>query len=189
MKGRLPLQQGGFLHDPATPLIDKDTEMLLNGTCHCRAMRFSVRSRHPVPYQLCYCSICRQTQGGGGFAINISADAATLKLEGREHGRIYHAHMRSAHHKDRISTAERHFCGLCGAALWLFSPEWPELMHPFASAIETALPLPPARTHLMLTYKADWVVPDIRRGDLTFDEYPEESIAEWHQRHGVDVPL
>lgn len=189
MKGRLPLQQRGFLHDPATPLIDKDTEMLLNGTCHCRAMRFSVRSRHPVPYQLCYCSICRQTQGGGGFAINISADAATLKLEGREHGRIYHAHMRSAHHKDRISTAERHFCGLCGAALWLFSPEWPELMHPFASAIETALPLPPARTHLMLTSKADWVVPDIRRGDLTFDEYPEESIAEWHQRHGVDVPL
>jgi len=163
--------------------------MLLEGTCHCHKVHFTIRSRHPVPYQLCYCSICRQTQGGGGFAINLAADAATLKLHGKEHTRIYHAHLRAAHHKDQISTAERHFCGLCGTALWLFSPEWPELLHPFASAIETALPLPPARTHVMLGSKAAWVVPEIHRGDLRFDEYPEESISDWHRRHGLEQRL
>jgi hypothetical protein len=30
----------------------------------CGAVRFRVRSRHPYPYQRCYCSICRKTQGG-----------------------------------------------------------------------------------------------------------------------------
>ncbi len=43
--------------------------MLLEGSCHCRAVRFSVRSAHPYPFNLCYCSICRKTAGSGGYAI------------------------------------------------------------------------------------------------------------------------
>jgi hypothetical protein len=58
------------------------------------------------------------------------------------------------------STAERHFCSQCGSGLWLFSPEWPELIHPFASAIDTPLPVPPQHTHLMLGSKAPWVEVD-----------------------------
>jgi hypothetical protein len=160
--------------------------MLLEGSCHCGAVRFRVRSRHPYPFNLCYCSICRKTAGGGGFAINLGGDHDTLEVEGREHVRIYHARLgepggRAAHE----SPAERHFCGRCGSHLWLWDPRWPELVHPLASAIDTPLPKPPERTHLMLGSKAPWVEPAIGPEDQTFDEYPKESIAAWHERLGL----
>ena len=56
--------------------------MLLEGSCHCGAVRFSVESPHPYPYQRCYCSICRKTAGGGGYAINLSGSAETLLVWG-----------------------------------------------------------------------------------------------------------
>ncbi|ETK25112.1 putative glutathione-dependent formaldehyde activating protein [Pseudomonas sp. FH1] len=80
---------------------------------------------------------------------------------------------------------QRCYCSQCGSALWVFSPEWPELPHPFASVIDTPLPVQPEHTHLMLGSKAPWVDVTLRKGDLQLDEYPEESIAEWHERHGV----
>ena len=159
--------------------------MLLEGSCHCHAVRFSVQSKHPVPYQRCYCSICRKQQGGGGYAINLAADAKSLQVRGRENITIYHAHVRNPGKRDHISTAERAFCQVCGSALWLFSPEWPELIHPFASAIDTELPKAPESTHLMLAFKPDWVEVCKHKGDLEFEVYPEESIAEWHERHGL----
>jgi len=148
--------------------------IMLEGSCRCGAVRFSVASHTPYPYQLCYCSICRKTAGGGGFAINIMGDARTLVVTGRKPLRIYRA---------EISDGERHFCSRCASALWLFSPEWPELVHPFASAIDTDLPVPPSRTHLMLKYKASWVEPVIGPRDLVFEEYPEQSIEQWHRHH------
>jgi len=27
--------------------------------------------------------------------------------------------------------------------------------------------------------------PDLRAGDAAFDEYPQESLADWHRRHGL----
>ena len=69
--------------------------MILKGSCHCGAVRFRVRSPHPYPYQRCYCSVCRKTQGGGGYAINLSADAKTLTVTGRKHITIYHARIKN----------------------------------------------------------------------------------------------
>ncbi len=154
--------------------------MQLHGSCHCGAVRFSVESPHPYPYQRCYCSICRKTAGGGGYAINLSGRAKTLKLEGPEHKRIYHALI-----DGEESRAERHFCGNCASALWIYDPHWPDLIHPFASAIDMALPIPPERVHLMLDSKADWVEVEARDNDKCFAVYPQESIAEWHERLGV----
>ncbi|NVZ66617.1 GFA family protein [Pseudomonas gingeri] len=160
--------------------------MLLEGSCHCGAVTFSLTSAHPYPYQRCYCSICRKTQGGGGYAINLGGDATTLKVRGRPHIAIYHAKMKGeGESRSHRSSAERHFCKECGSALWLFSPEWPELIHPFASAIDTPLPVPPEHTHLLLDSKAPWVEGDVRAGDQQFEGYPEESIAEWHERLGL----
>ena len=156
--------------------------MRLDGSCHCGSVRFSVESTHPVPYQLCYCSICRKTQGGAGAAINLSAEAATLEVTGREHARIYHARLRSSDGSTEVSDAERVFCGLCGSALWLFSPDWPELLHPFASAIDTDLPTPPERTHIMLDFKPDWVAVAAGPHDRRCEQFPTESIADWHRR-------
>jgi hypothetical protein len=58
--------------------------MKLDGSCHCGAVRFSVQSPHPYPFNLCYCSICRKTAGGGGYAINIGADNSTLEVQGED---------------------------------------------------------------------------------------------------------
>ena len=65
----------------------------LHGSCRCGAVRFSLDSHTPVPYQLCYCSICRKTAGGGGYAINIMGDATTLKVRGSRNVSVYRAKL------------------------------------------------------------------------------------------------
>lgn len=154
--------------------------MLLEGSCHCGAIRFRVESPHPYPYQRCYCSICRKTAGAGGYAINIGARAETLEVEGTEHRRVYHALLDGSR-----SSAERHFCVHCASTLWVFDPSWPELVHPFASAIDTDLPVPPEHVHLLLDSKANWVEVEARENDQCFACYPAESLAEWHERRGL----
>ena len=37
----------------------------------------------------------------------------------------------------------------------------------------------------MLKYKANWVEPDVGRGDETFEVYPNLSIADWHRKNGM----
>ena len=163
--------------------------MQLEGSCHCGAVHFSLSSATPYPYQRCYCSICRKTQGGGGYAINIGGDAKTMKVTGRKDISVYHAKVRySGDRRAHVSTAERHFCKRCGSALWLFSPEWPELIHPFASAIDTPLPVPPEHTHLLLDSKAPWMEVEAGPADKLFEGYSIESLAEWHERLGLTSP-
>jgi hypothetical protein len=154
--------------------------MKLTGSCRCGAVRFAVDAYAPVPYMRCYCSICRKTAGGGGYAVNLGAKADSLTVEGADHIGMFHAVV-----DGRESTAERRFCMRCGSALWVFSPEWPDLVHPFAGAIDTPLPEPPQRVHIMLGSKAAWVQPDIRDGDAAFEEYPDQSLEAWHRAHGL----
>ncbi|HEX7639007.1 MAG TPA: GFA family protein [Burkholderiaceae bacterium] len=153
--------------------------MQLQGSCHCGAVTFSVTSHEPVPFMRCYCSICRKTAGTGGYAINLGADFRTLKVQGEENLGVYQARLEDG----RRSTGQRHFCKLCGSALWLYDPTWPELVHPHAGAVDTPLPRPPDVVHMMLDFKPDWVDAHVRPADQTFDEYPKESLAEWHVRH------
>lgn len=157
----------------------------LDGSCHCGAVRFTVHSHAPVPYQRCYCSICRKTTGGGGYAINLSARADSLVVEGREALAVYRAEITDDTGPCRLSSAERHFCARCGSHLWLYDPTWPALIHPLASAIDTPLPPAPDHTHLMLDFKPDWVPLEAGPDDLTFARYPEASIEDWHRAHGL----
>ncbi len=160
--------------------------MRLEGSCHCKKVKFRLESPHPYPFNLCYCSICRKTAGSGGFGINLGGDYDTLEIEGKESLNIYQARLVDSESGEvAMSPARRHFCRNCGSALWVWDPRWPELVHPFASAIDTPLPAPPERTHLMLGSKAPWVSPCLGTSDKQFDEYPDESIAEWHQRLGL----
>jgi hypothetical protein len=132
----------------------------------------------------CYCSICRKTAGGGGFAINLGADANTMKITGKEFISIYHARMEDEDGEVEESKAERHFCSKCGTALWLWTQEWPDLIHPLAAAIDTPLPKAPERMRLMLNYKPDWVqVPKDK--SPAFDEYPDISLEDWHKQQGL----
>ncbi|CAE7457999.1 unnamed protein product [Symbiodinium necroappetens] len=157
--------------------------MHLEGSCHCGAVAFSLESATPVPFQRCYCSICRKTQGGGGFAINLGGAADSLAVAGGAAIGTYRAHDPEGA-PGTISEGERSFCTRCGAGLWVWDPRWPELIHPFASAIDTPLPAAPEHVDLMLAYKPDWVV--VPEGPSSrFQIYPEESLEAWHRRHGL----
>ncbi len=160
--------------------------MMLEGSCRCGAVRFSCDSHTPQPYQRCYCSICRKTAGGGGYAINLMGVAASLKVADPERTKaVYRAEIMEADGTCSISTGERHFCTRCAAALWLWDPAWPELVHPFASVIDTELPEPPASVHLMLDFKPAWVVPQTGPEDQIFALYPAQSIEDWHRSRGL----
>ena len=157
--------------------------MQLDGSCHCGAVHFSVTAYAPVPYMRCYCSICRKTAGGGGYAINLGAKADTLRVKGKHSIRKFHARV-----DGEESPAERSFCRHCGTALWLWDPRWPELIHPLASAIDTPLPEPPEAVHIMLGSKANWVRVDARPGEERDDSYPAASLEEWHRARGLLEP-
>ncbi|HEX6120848.1 MAG TPA: GFA family protein [Dongiaceae bacterium] len=154
--------------------------MQLKGSCHCGAVKFEVKSYAPAPYMRCYCSICRKTAGGGGYAINLGASAKSLKVRGRKNVTKFRARI-----DGKRSPAERSFCSKCGTALWVWDPRWPELLHPFASAIDSKLPTAPEHVHILLDSKADWVPVDAKPKDRKFDEYPDQSLEEWHRTHGL----
>lgn len=90
--------------------------MLLKGSCHCGAVTSALQSHTPNPYMRCYCSICRKTQGGGGFAINIMGEADTLKVTGKRNVSLYRARIKEGRESVR-SPGRRHFCRKCGSSL------------------------------------------------------------------------
>ena len=157
--------------------------MNLEGSCNCGVVSFSVATHTPCPFIRCYCNACRKTAGGGGFAVNIMAIANTMVVSGRyfisEHGIVDDSGQSSA--------ARRSFCRDCGTMLWNFDPRWPEMIYPFASAINTPLPVPPQAFHIMRDYKASWVEPDLREGDKVFPRYPDQSIEDWHRSQDLWV--
>lgn len=159
--------------------------MYLQGSCHCGLVRFSCEAYAPVPFLHCYCSICRKTAGGAGSAINLGARAGTLQVDGREYLGVYRARIREDDDHCRISSGQRHFCTRCGSALWLFDPRWPDLVHPHASAIDTPLPRAPERVHMLLESRANWVEVPEGRHDVRVEEFPDESLEDWHRRHGL----
>jgi hypothetical protein len=158
--------------------------MKLEGSCACGKVRYSVESRQPVPYQRCYCSICRKAGGGGGYSINLGADANTLEVVGTEFVKVFRAPL-ERDGKPTLSKHERHFCGSCGCHLWAQNPAWPALVHPVAGSLDSELPSPPDSVHIMTGSRASWVELKPGAGDACFDAYPKKSLALWHEEHGL----
>ncbi|KAF2790986.1 DUF636 domain protein [Melanomma pulvis-pyrius CBS 109.77] len=157
----------------------------LNGSCHCRTVKFTVQSHTPVPYQQCACSICRKLGGPAG-TINLGGIASTLQiLSGHTSLRKYHALKDHADpNNDERFDSERNFCGLCGTMLWLYDKTFPELIHPFSSAVDTDLTCPPNIVCIMGEHKPKWA--RWPEGDKTvYSEYLEESLDDWHKKHGL----
>jgi hypothetical protein len=151
-------------------------------------VKFSLSSSTPYPYMRCYCSICRKTAGGGGYAINIMGDATTLKVRGAKNVSIFRARVKEAGaEKASLSKARRHFCAKCGSALWVSDPRWAEWVYPFASAIDTPLPKPPEEVEIMLDFAVPWADVPKGKGHTHYPEYPEESIVDWHKRRKLQV--
>ena len=84
--------------------------MLLEGSCHCGAVRFRAKSPEPYPFMYCYCSICRKTAGGGGYAINLGGLSGTFEVEGEGKVSVYQAPIGEEHN---LSCSRRHLCSHC----------------------------------------------------------------------------
>ena len=158
--------------------------MLLQGSCHCGAVMFTVQSHTPYPFMHCYCSICRKTQGGGGFSINIMGLYKSLKVTGKKHRKFFRASLDDPDRpgKKVLSSMKRYFCGRCGSALYGWDRQWAQWVYPFASAIDTRLPKAPQRIHIMLNDAAPWVPVPKGKNDQHYPEYPKESILGWHKK-------
>jgi hypothetical protein len=79
-----------------------DTPVTLNGSCHCRSIKFTVE----LPYgfasaRRCTCSLCRMR----------GAVAVTAKLDGL---RITDGSDKLAVYRFNTHVAEHHFCSVCG---------------------------------------------------------------------------
>ncbi|MBI4986446.1 MAG: GFA family protein [Rhodocyclales bacterium] len=142
--------------------------MHLEGSYHCGAIKFSLDAPSPVPFLHCH----------------LGGDFTTLRVRGEKHLGVYQAVLREPGKRPRRSPAKRHFCLNCGSPLWLWDPRWPDLVHPHASAIDTPLPKPPEIVDAGLDYAAPWVeLP--RQGHVHYGQWPAESLADWHKRHGL----
>ncbi|KIJ60246.1 hypothetical protein HYDPIDRAFT_183723 [Hydnomerulius pinastri MD-312] len=146
----------------------------LEGSCRCGVVHFNVQSSTPAPYQLCTCSICRKVGGVGG-SINLGAHANTLEItRGKEHIGIYKAVMNRDTKEEAIASSERNFCTKCSAMLWLYDENWPDLLHPFASTIDSLeLEAPDEMIVIMIDSKPDYA----------YKQYRTDSIEAWHKKH------
>ncbi|KAF9222879.1 hypothetical protein BS17DRAFT_782741 [Gyrodon lividus] len=156
----------------------------LKGSCHCGAVRFNIESSTPVPYQLCTCSICRKVGGVGG-SINLGAHAKTLEItQGKEHIGVYKAVLSRDTRNETIASSERNFCTRCSSMLWLYDENWPEFLHPFASAIDSPeLEAPVELVVVKTDSKPDYVrLPEGAK--KVYRRYGPDSIEDWHKKHG-----
>lgn len=110
-----------------------------------------------------------------------------MKVEGEECVEAHDNWVDDEDHPGKLkkSPGKGYFCRCCGSALWQADPRWPELLHPYASAIDTPLPQPPERVHIMLDFAAPWVAVPHGPNERHFRRYPDESIEQWHRRLGL----
>ncbi|WWC64462.1 uncharacterized protein I303_107072 [Kwoniella dejecticola CBS 10117] len=167
--------------------------VLLEGSCHCKAIKYTVESNTPVPYALCQCSICRKAGGYMG-SVNIMGNTKTLKIiRGEDKIKKYTAVKTFDENdipKERWNS-ERAFCPECSSMLWCYDDQWPDWIYPFASSIDKPDPLPsiPEGAHLM-AIKRDSCSPTlpIPEGAKAYQGYPPgKGIEEWHKTNGVWV--
>jgi len=115
--------------------------------------------------------------------------AKTLQItQGKEHIRIYRAVLDRDTPQERMSESERNFCVLCSAMLWLFDENWPDLLHPFASAIDAPVLEDPVEMVVVMTdSKPNYVhLPEGQK--VVYEQYGPYSIEEWHKENAKFVP-
>ncbi|OBT75304.1 hypothetical protein VF21_05642 [Pseudogymnoascus sp. 05NY08] len=159
--------------------------MKLEGSCQCGGVEFTVDSNTPVPYQLCPCSICRKVGGYNG-AVNLGAITSSLDIKkGKDLIKKYSAIKDRGTKKEQQCTSERSFCSNCSTMLWNYDAEWPELIHPFASAIDTELPVPGEMVCVLEGSKPEWVRwPEGKK--VVVKQY-HLSLEDWHREKGLYV--
>ena len=125
--------------------------MLLEASCHCKSVQFTIETEFFYPFMICYCSICRKTNGAP-FGVNIKGQLSDLNIiKGNDVIKIYIA-------KD----CERHFCSECGSSLYITDKRWPEGIWPNAACVDTELPQPEEYYEIFLENQVNWFQPTIK---------------------------
>lgn len=157
----------------------------LQGSCHCGSVKFTVETHTPVPYLLCFCSICRKTGGPlGSSDIRVIKD--TLRVQGEEYVRIYRPVMDRDTPSERTATSEWSFCTKCASRLWIYFPErQPSTLSVFTTAIDAPLSAPPVLECEWISSKPDWV--PLPEGEKHLSQEDDQSLPmeAWHRAHGL----
>jgi len=161
---------------------------MLEGSCQCGKVKFTVDSETPVPFMFCFCSICRKT-GGAGFGCNVMGLRDTLKVTGKGSLRAYHARIREPKKPTRISEGIRWFCVACGTHVYVTDDRWPKGIWPAVSAIDTPLPQPSEIVSIMTRFKPAWVPDWMIEHGPQHPRFSGLSIAAWHEREGWPVTV
>ncbi|MCJ1368310.1 hypothetical protein MMC16_007452 [Acarospora aff. strigata] len=160
--------------------------MKLDASCQCGGVEFTLQSNTPVPYQFCACSICRKIGGYSG-AVNIGGIHDSLQItKGLDLIKRYNATADRGTPQEKKLESERAFCSNCSSPLWVFDRHWPELVHPFASAIDTPLPVPEEMVCIKADSKPEWARwPEGQKS--VHRDYGKDSLEEWHRERGLYV--
>ena len=89
------------------------------GGCGCGAVRWEL-SEPATAAVYCHCKRCQRRTGSGAAAGAVVSSGALRITEGEEHIAAWIPD----------EGFEKHFCSLCGSALFSRSPDDPELMMP-----------------------------------------------------------
>ncbi|EFR03692.1 DUF636 domain-containing protein [Nannizzia gypsea CBS 118893] len=159
--------------------------MKLEGSCQCGGVEFSLDSNTPVPYQLCVCSICRKVGGYMG-SVNLGGINSSLNItKGKDLIKKYHAVKDRGKPTEEKCSSERNFCSNCSTMLWVYDKSWPELVHPFAAAIDTELPEPDEMVCILADSKPNWA--RWPEGKKVVHKTYGDSLEDWHKKHGKYV--
>ncbi|KAJ3332648.1 hypothetical protein HDU76_013534 [Blyttiomyces sp. JEL0837] len=171
--------------DPIDPSIKP---WRLQGSCHCGKITLEMDSYTPYPYMICHCKA--DTKTAGIMTTNIMAEASSLIVKGRQHISVYQRKTGTNDDgSDKLSTHQRFFCKHCASYLYAFDERWRQWIYPFASCIDTDLPIvkPEDQVHIFLESKLAHVqVPVGVPESHIFQGYPDGgSIYEWHKKRGL----
>jgi len=165
--------------------------MKLEGSCHCGAVKFTVQSHTPYPYMRCY-------------LLDLPQDRWRRRLRDQHHGPRRSRSPCAARNSSACfarairdkANPPRHALGrspalLCenaAGALWVWDPALDGLGVPVRvgdrhTVTEAA---GGAGDHARLRRAVGGAIPK-GRGHTHFGEYPEEGIADWHAKRGLDV--
>jgi hypothetical protein len=117
--------------------------------------------------------------------VNLGGIANSLKVsKGEELIKKYSAIKSRGTPNEQRCSSERNFCSNCSTMLWLWDHNYPELIHPFASAIDTDLPVPKEMVCVMGNSKPEWVRwPEGMKS--THETFGGDSLEEWHKKQGL----
>ena len=129
------------------------------GGCLCGAVRYSC-SAEPVMAGHCHCEDCRRSSGSG-HSSHLAVPEASVMLTGE-----LKAYARAANSGNIVT---RHFCPICGAALYSTNAGMPGMIFVRASSLDDLEVFKP-QMHVFAAKAATW---DRRDADLpAFDEMP-----------------